>query len=387
MLATKYLSKVAHDESLGLVTVLSVWAIIQLTAYLVFGIHSPVDTALYLANADLLLDGVLPRGQEFFYLSYVSLLALLKLCAVDPGKIVIFQIIISGAAVYSIYKITEAISLNNMVAFTASLLFVFWFKFQQWNLILYTDALFASLVVIVIYLVYTARSKLQFVLLIPAIAFVVLLRPTGIVFLIALISYFAFKILNFRKMNLAVRAFSLVSIFVVSMVLLNLYLADFVDSFLESYQRAEIIYPNITLGVERPMNLVLPSEQALPLVKLFTFILSNPLYMIKILLFKIVVFLGHLKPYYSVLHNLVIVSFLFPIYFFAIKGYNKMPKDGLRVFILTLISLQVLMVGLTSENWDGRFILTILPWIFVMAAFGIVLYLTKANQKIKATQK
>jgi hypothetical protein len=387
MPTTSYLSKVAHDESLGLLTVLTIWAIIQLAAYLVFGIHSPVDTVLYVVNADLLLAGVLPQGQEFFYLSYVSLLALLKFFTVDPGKIVIFQIIVSGAAVYSIYKITQAISSSNLVAFTASLLFVFWFKFQQWNLILYTDALFANLVVVLIYLVYRARSRLQFTLLIPAIAFVVLLRPTGIVLLIALISYFAFEILNFRKMKLAVKAFSLVLTFVVSMVLLNLYLADFVDSFLHSYQRAEIIYPNITLGVERPMNLVLPSEQALPLVKLFTFILSNPLYMIKISLYKIILFLGHVKPYYSVFHNLVIVSFLFPIYFFAIKGYNKMPKDGLRVFMLTLISLQVLMVGVTSENWDGRFILTILPWIFVISAFGIASFVTKANQKIKATQK
>jgi hypothetical protein len=63
------------------------------------------------------------------------------------------------------------------------------------------------------------------------------------------------------------------------------------------------------------------------------------------------------------------------MYFLAIKGFRLMNNHELKIFIGTFLGLQILMVSLTSENWDGRFLLPVLPVVFILSSFGISGYL------------
>ena len=287
------------------------------------------------------------------------------------------QVFMSGFAIIAIYRITQTLTTNNLAPLVASMLYIFWFKFQQWNLIVYTDALFANAAVIAVFLLISARTKLAYIIAMVITLFTVLLRPPGVGFLIAILSYFLYGKLVVKKERMVTKSIIATVFVVVCLIIVNEVLRDFIASFLQSYANAEIIYPKISVGIEKPEQLNMPNEQYQPLIQLLLFIVQNPLYMIKLALLKTALFLGHIKPYYSLFHNLIIASFLYPVYFFAVKGARLMAKTRLYVFMMVFIGFQVLTIALTSENWDGRFLLPLLPWIFIISALGMAPLLQK----------
>jgi hypothetical protein len=150
--------------------------------------------------------------------------------------------------------------------------------------------------------------------------------------------------------------------------------------FIDSYSKAELIYPNIDLGLRAPKQLHIPSPAHAPLVQLSEFILYNPLYFLKLCSIKCFLFLGNVKPYFSWMHNVAIVSVLFPIYAFAVYGFKKMDWNKENVGMACFILMQTLTITFTSENWDGRFLIVILPFVFIYSAHGMVTIWKKYNK-------
>lgn len=82
--------------------------------------------------------------------------------------------------------------------------------------------------------------------------------------------------------------------------------------------------------------------------------------------------MGNVKPYFSILHNTLIVLVLYPLYYFAVKGFLQFPVDRKEhIFISTYFIAQALTVALSSENWDGRFLIPVLPFVFMLSAIGL----------------
>ena len=279
-----------------------------------------VDSEFYINNATLITQGEWPPKGDLLYLSYSSLLAVLQVLDLEAAWIVAFQVFMSAAALFSIYKITQSLSKNHFSPIVATVLYILWFKFQQWNLIVYTDALFANSAVVSIFLLTNAKNKMSYVFAIIMIAFTTFLRPMGIGFLFAVLSYFLYDRFTSFKGRRVVKVGVLVFLVGFFLIILNEVLREFVSSFLKSYAAAEIIYPMISFGIEQPENLIMPNDKFAPLLQLFLFIFRNPFYMFKISLLKAILFLGHIKPYYSFLHNLGIICFLYPVYFFTLKS-------------------------------------------------------------------
>jgi hypothetical protein len=100
-------------------------------------------------------------------------------------------------------------------------------------------------------------------------------------------------------------------------------------------------------------------------------VFSQPIYFAKLTLLKGLLFVGHIKPYYSGLHNLFIACYLYPCYALAIKGFWMLRKRPVVQAMFVFILFQIITVSLTSENWDGRFLLPVLPLVFVFATAGV----------------
>lgn len=156
-----------------------------------------------------------------------------------------------------------------------------------------------------------------------------------------------------------------------AVLFINHMLYDHAASFLGSYAKAEIIYPNISLGMEPPRNLTIPSEEHPPLWRLMLFGFYNFLYFFKISLFKLTLFFANVKPYFSFFHNLMIVLVLYPLYLLAVFGFFKTSWSAEKVFISIFVLSQAGIVAFTSENWDGRFLIPVLPFIFIFSAVGV----------------
>lgn len=363
--------KFPPNKNISLVFLISLWAIIQAFAYFHFDMRTSVDSDLYIGIAENLLQGKLPEGRETYYFSYGFLVAIPMFFGLSYEFVLMIHFTLALASLVCLYKLASEISGSIQVGFIAGLLFVLWFKFQQWNLIVYTDASFAHLTMISVFCLHKANSKLHYFLAIAMIIFTAFLRPTGMGFLFAIFAYFGFSSFEAIFKNKFFGVSISVLAFCIFLVLLNFAMSHYINWFIESYAKAEIIYPNESLFVQKPENLTFPNENHIPLIRLITFFLYNPVYMFKITALKMALFIGHIKPYYSISHNIFIVGFLYPIYFFAVRGFSRFPNKKLKFFILAFVFFQILTVSFTSENWDGRFLLSLLPWIFLLAGFGV----------------
>ncbi|WP_236705139.1 hypothetical protein, partial [Hymenobacter sp. AT01-02] len=124
--------------------------------------------------------------------------------------------------------------------------------------------------------------------------------------------------------------------------------------------------------VEPTEPLMLPPASLAPVVRLAYFILGNPVYFAKLALLKGLLFISYVKSYYSWFHIVMIVVFIYPCYWMAWRG-SQVAAVWLpvRVFLVSVILLQGLIVMMTVEDWDVRFLLPVLPCTFALAGIGI----------------
>lgn len=358
-------------RQIAVAALLLCWGISQFVAYFHFGVVSSVDSGLYIDNALSLLRLEWPQKEVIFYSAYSATIALFLAAGLNASSVVVLQVLTSALAMLGIFKLTQSLSKNDSAPVIACILYIIWFKFHQWSLIVYTDSLFTSAVVLSVFALSYAKSKLSYVVACVLIGFTAFIRPTGVGFLIALLAY---NLLNngwLKKQSLPVKGAILTVSSVACLLLLNQVLQPFVSSFLQSYSQGELIYPGMTMGVNVPNNITFANATHPPLIQLITFFAENPLYMARLSLTKLILFLGHIKPYYSPGHNIFIAAILYPAYFFALKGVSVLPLSGLTAFAISFFSFQVVTIALTSENWDGRFLLPVLPWVFIYASVGI----------------
>jgi Dolichyl-phosphate-mannose-protein mannosyltransferase len=345
------------------------WLLIQSVLFIKFGAQTSVDSEFYLGDAMNLLNGQLPEGRSIWYVSYSAFLALTFFCGGNNGVVVFVQILLSGVATFCLYQIAMEMYGKRDVAILAVLFYLLWIKIHEWNTFLYTESLFTSCSIISFAILIKSKRTWRYVLACLLFFFTFFIRPTGFALLVGLFCYGVFS-LRREYLNRVILPLGFIG--AISMVIL---LAGMVESFalIESYAKAEIIYPNITLGMEASSDLYIPKTDHSTFLRVFLFAFYNPVYFLKLFFLKLFLFLGNVKPYFSVLHNAVIVLVLYPLYVFAVKGFLKFPPHRKeKYFVAGFVIAQALTVALTSENWDGRFLVPLLPFVFLLAANGVV---------------
>ena len=345
------------------------WGLVQLAMLLKFGVRSAVDTSRYRLIAGQIIAGEFPSGSDVWYVGYAVTIALAKVLAIDIKWIAIWNLIASFFALISIYKISLILNKDWKSGFIASLFYLLFVKISQWNYILYTDPLFTSFCVITIWLFFEFRerkTKVYFALFSLLMLYTIFLRPVGLV-------YFGCFTIALIYPSLGKRNIAYLGILVIGFLLgLNWVLIDFVDSFLGAYARSEIIYPGLSLGIEPPKNLLIPDPDHFPIVKIIVFVFQNPVHFLKLFSIKILLFVLGVRPYFAPIHNILLVLFLMPCYCLALYGFSILKSNFLKWFIPLFVGIQIIMVGLTTVNWDGRFLLPTLPFIFILTSLGFI---------------
>ena len=77
----------------------------------------------------------------------------------------------------------------------------------------------------------------------------------------------------------------------------------------------------------------------------------------------------NIRPYWSWRHIIYNLLFLMPVYFYGIRGIvnQRYPKEVV-VFALTYFFIHVIGIGMTFLDWDSRFIMPLLPVVFLLAS-------------------
>ncbi|WP_460922146.1 glycosyltransferase family protein [Pontibacter brevis] len=364
----------------------SIWLIVQVALYFKYGIKIVYDSHRYLAYAYSFAEGtgLWYESSSILYSSYTLVIFLfLYSLNLAPFTIILFQIIISGLAAICLYKSTFLITNSQKAAFVSTLLFVLWPDLQQWNLYIHTESLFISTTIFLLYFMvrYYRCKKSPFSLAVLALLFIVtFLRPNGFFLLIAyvlsvLLSHVTGYVAGKNKYLILLCAFPV-------LLLLIIIASQILEVFspVQYLLQGQIIqgYTKFTVSIDTPPAATTKQPVILQILNIS---LHQPFAYLRLLLLRFLFFWGQFRPYYSTLHNILIVLFFLPVYFMALRGMNqfKIPFP-IVTFIATFLFLQTFMAMFISVDWDNRFVVPLLPLVFMLSATGLALKTTKVQE-------
>ena len=352
------------------------WVLMQLLFWRKFGgPHFVNDSARYLEYAHGIAErGYFEPGHNLRYVLYPLFQSLwLRLGLGWPG-IVAGQMAVSALATRAIYRGTRRLARGGRgAAALATLAFIAWPDIQQFNLFLLTESLFISLVA----LSFGALTKVQtgrprdWTWLLLVLALAALARPNG--FVVGLAAALAgLDALRRRPDRRPWRA-ALLGLVLLAPLLwaaLNHQLATFY--LMDTYQRGELIFRYQLWAVHQAAPLAMPPPGTGPAARVLYFAAHNPVYLGRLMLGKLFVFVSYLKPHYSLAHRVLGVLVLWPAYWLAAR---RARRPGVwrpaRVFLAGVFLLQTAIIMLTVDDWDVRFLAPVLPVVFVLAALAL----------------
>jgi hypothetical protein len=142
---------------------------------------------------------------------------------------------------------------------------------------------------------------------------------------------------------------------------------------MDTYQRGELIFRSQLWAVHQAGPLNMPPPGTGPAVRVLYFAAHNPLYLSRLMLGKLFVFVSYLKPHYSLAHRALGVLVLWPAYWLAARAARRRGTvwRPARIFLAAIFLLQAAIIMLTVDDWDVRFLAPVLPVVFVLAALEL----------------
>ena len=347
-----------------------------------YGIKIVNDSPRYIEYATKLHKGFYFDPHNFWYIGYASYIYVFQLFDSNFLTIIISQYLLQLVAVIALYYTSFNIWKNELSAFITSCFFVLFIDIALWNSYILAESVFASSTCITLYcfsLLYRgSRSTLLYVLTGTLLLFTILIKPTGAALLGASLLVFSIDPVK-RIKGYYPRAIIGILIGLIFLVAVNRMLRTY--GIMENYQKGEIIYaittlperPEYTLMViTPPENLYIPDPDLPPILKVIIFFYHHPIYWTQLFLAKLFFFVAHVRPYWSFWHNLYSVSSLILAYFlFTLAITSNKQHHKPVIFALAYVALHILSVCITSEDWDGRFLIPVLPVIFLFSGNGL----------------
>jgi 4-amino-4-deoxy-L-arabinose transferase-like glycosyltransferase len=343
------------------------WLFVHIIVLLTFGITTKGEATKYLFEADKVLAAQpLTYSKYIFYYTYILLLAFAKKTGIGIVGAYITQLFINGLATVLLYFFIKNRFQNSLAALAGSFLLIICFPFQKWVSFLYTESLFCSLLVILVYLLFHEKTKWK----ITAIAVLVMAfftRPTGILLLpVLLLSYLPFILQKKYKIYYAV-----------ILVLAGFLLVPILNWMMKGGGDFNFILPftegHIICGVPggTPLPPLTLPENGNSIGGLLYFAIHNFSYFFISGCKKLLYYFGMMRPYYSVSHNLYLASFFIPLYVFAAFGARKLYRNDqpLLWFCVTWIGIFAVVVFFSCDEWSNRFIIPSMP-ITILLALG-----------------
>ena len=359
---------------------LIVWAAVNGGLYVHYGVKVVTDSPRYLDYAQKIADGLgWYEPHNVWYLGYVVFVLMVKGLFTTNGAIVAAQVLMHGLAAAILYRTSYRLFVSRGSALITALLFLGWIEVPAWNFYVLAESWYVSLICLVLYCIVSfdgSPKRWSITTLVVLLTFIT--KPTGIAVLVAygvfLVSYYSFWLAR-PKLILSVLAILGLPILY---ELINQMLSSFV--LIENYATGEVVYGMSTthgyVGKEQLVlptgNLLIPATHLTPIPRLFVFVVSNPAYFVRLALTKAWYFLGHVRPYYSWLHNAFTVATLYPLYLLASKVlWQRHLAVSVGRFLLAFVIIHTVAIMFTSVDWDGRFLMPLLPVVFLLGGRGL----------------
>lgn len=346
---------------------LFVFFLVQGVLFYNTGVVTSLEAEKYIREGTSLAEnGTLTETRFLFYLPVILLIAFCRLLHLPLGFVVAVQVLTGAVALYCFYRVALHLT-NRLWALGISLLLACCIPLQEWNMYLYSDALFISLSIIFFSILYFGSVHKRFGLLVMLLIPLVwcFARPAGVLFLLPL-----FILLFTVKTRNRLYLLGMLAALVVMIVLAGAYFNGGGDlDTLKPYIEEHIIcfVPQNAACAE--LDVVHTGNQ---LNDLFYYILHNPGHFFSLLLKKLVSFFNFTRPWYSSAHNLAMIIFMMPLYLFFLPGiiYLYRNRKPFAWFVISVLVIYPVGVVMQCDDWHSRFTMPILPLMMLVAAYG-----------------
>ena len=280
---------------------------------------------------------------------------------------------------------------NSTGALITGLLSILFIEVAAWNSYVLCESIYYSFTCFSIYLLTklylsNSNSYKDWLSGFSILFFTILIKPTGIA-LLGTLSFILLRNLIKQIKSYSLRFILLISGIGILLILANKMLVTYY--IIENYMAGEVVhgvqqfsgssYDPLLMNV--PENIFIPSPKNEPLIKIILFIINNPWYWLKLTGTKIFYFLVHIRPFWSWGHNLFCLAVLIPLYSFGIYGLLKTKlHSSFLSFVLLFIGLHSIIIGTTSVDWDGRFLMPVFPLLFIIGVSGFLTFYLKIKK-------
>jgi len=346
-----------------------------------YGIRNFEDSIIYLQAAEFLAShGYLADPDQIFYSIPIACIAVFRLLTEDPSVFFIaFQCVISVLATLALYRTATTLYANSLAGFITACLYLTWWDTIHWNTTVMTESLAGSMICFLMYsLVHFQGSRRDHVSVALWTLCSLLTRPTGVVIVLSVLFFF---IVRSEKRAASIDLWFVVSgIALISVLLLGAQYLFTRWDFTDQYRRGNIItYADVVKGSSLHYPLMqlddpvrMPDTDQPGLLRMALFVLYNPWYFFKAMVLKIVFLLSGIRPYYTILHNVYSLSWNIMIYIFFIMGCRAATRRDIVTVVVGAMVLNCLLVGISSVDWDNRFLAPMVPGLVLIAGGGMV---------------
>ncbi|MBF0137726.1 MAG: glycosyltransferase family 39 protein [Magnetococcales bacterium] len=334
--------------------------------YLVLGIRTGGDTGRYVDGAERLLKGLPLEGKQPMYLLYNSFLALVFGSGFGELAVILLQCLLTLGTALLIYLATREI-FNKSVGMMATGVFLLNPDVQRWVFFILPEAMATCALIALLCLALLVQNHQRWV--VPALLMAVMVglaRPEGKYFLLPVVIHWAL----YLKSPYRWQALSMLGIFIgLLLVTVN---ADTHEKFARHMIQGDYIWGYPGLNPHPDQALIRISEQG-PFATLIYMLQHEYVLLGKTIAWRVWMFFAHTRPFYSTMHNLLAFSFCAVLYFFSILAWWRCREHRSHFVLLWLaILVQLSMVALTFDDWDGRWLNRVMPVLTILAAAGSV---------------
>jgi len=330
------------------------------------GIIDQLEALKYTNAAAQLASGKFnfPFGPMTPFSSYIFFLVPAALLG-NIHYAILFQILLTIAAANCLSIICEKTTRSRLAGIFAMAVFLLNYFIQFWTISLFSESFFISLSIFLIYGTLQWKPSLKYLMILSLVGLVVLFaRPQGVLFVLPCLLYYLGKNDRFRK-------YLSNSLFAIAAVLILIF------SFTRSTDCENIFKPiaesSIICGFPQTIFQE-PFPERCTILKAHEYLIEKHgiLHEFQLFFQKTISLFSFTRPYYSAKHNLLIgVNYLLLILsLIPLLIKSNAPKEISLFF--KIILLNILLIGLTYDEWHGRYLAVIMPLLILLSAISIV---------------
>jgi len=372
-----------NKATLIILGVAMLWLIIQIGFFCLYGVGHGGDSQRYIRGGQAVLEMRLPGGKAASYMGYNAFVGLFFGLGLGELGVVIGQILLTGVAAVCVFEIARRFY-DRRAAVIAALFYIGFLKLHPWNVFILTDSLFISALIIVVYLVLISKRWWQWLLTVIMIGWTSVMRPDGLVLLVALAIYALHR--GWRRGNRKLVITIIVLIIIVLIPILYVFggkLAEH-EYLIEHYSLGAVIWSYEPLYLTMPGDLPQEiNESNNSLLNVWYFVADKPIFFLRLAGTKLWYFLVHVRPFHAPLHNFLILLTMVPMYWLAVVGWRRLrDMHPIVDFMVILFVLKALIAAVTFADWSGRFLLHVWPMVLILASGPATVLFLKYRKEI-----